>query len=492
MPRGRNKLIYNSFPGGVRGDLNPAVIPDGQWLSSQNWLVRNGVGIPRPGYSQIGSTVAAADAVTGIFIPQSRAYFNHEANMIVHTKTKAYYWDTSSWTDMTGTWSSSVERVAMIHYTSGGTAYILRGNRDNAIDYAVPGSTTAFANIAAAPSCSDMCAIGPYVLTGQPDGVKWNAPNDMTTWPASNEIVFQEIQGHLDGVMAVRAINNLTAVALSANGLWLCSLQAAKSAFRSAYYGEIVGPSSSGVVCQYAGKLYWIGSDFALWEFDGSSVRQLVSANADILRLAQNSTFAFQSNACAGSVVVPLREPEAWFVFQNLPISSNQLLICYNLKTQAATHHVTAHKLCSMTVGSLGSTEVRRRLILGDTTGKVFAMQDDQTQDAGTGIPWNFEFGYRPVADVGDRASIDAVASYFKKTSSSCTVTVGIALSDGIDDSETPTTSTFDVSVAGNHLKEFRGNDPKKWTKLKYSGTSVVAGLEYRGSIITSWPRSMV
>lgn len=489
MPRGRTKLIYNSGPGGIRSDLNPATIPDGQWLSSSNWLVRNGVGVPRPGYSQLGSTLAAADEVTGIFVPGTRAFYDNESPMIVHTKTKAYRYVSGTYTDITGSWTSSPYPARMIYYMSGGAPYILRANSSNAID-SNDWTASAFANIAAAPACADLCAVGPYVLATDNYGVKWNAANDMTTWPSSNVIKFQETGGGLGSVVAVRSLNAQTAVAMSSCGLWLCTLQAAKTAFRSVYYGEIAGPSHAGHVCQFNGKLYWIGPDFALWEFDGSSVRQLISGNAETFRVLQSGTYAMQPNSRGSSVVVPLPEPEAWFFFSGAV--SSKFCVSYNLKTLAATHHTLQHEICSAAVGSLGTNEDERRVILGDSAGKVFVMAPSTLTDDGTDIPWSFEYGYRPLADIDDRGRLDGVASYFKKTSSSCTVTVGVALSDGIDGSESYTTDTFDTNTAGNHLKTFRSLAPKKWLKLKYSGTKAVDDLEHRGSIVTCWERSMV
>ena len=52
-------------PGGVREDVNPTGVPEGTFLSASNFLTRQGVGRSRPGYTQIGSTLPAANRVMG-------------------------------------------------------------------------------------------------------------------------------------------------------------------------------------------------------------------------------------------------------------------------------------------------------------------------------------------------------------------------------------------------------------------------------------------
>ena len=49
MPRGKIKHQLLQYPGGIREDLNFAAIPADRWLSSNNWLIRDGEGRPRPG-----------------------------------------------------------------------------------------------------------------------------------------------------------------------------------------------------------------------------------------------------------------------------------------------------------------------------------------------------------------------------------------------------------------------------------------------------------
>lgn len=488
MPRGRTKLIYNSSPGGIRGDLNPATIPDGEWLSSSNWLSRRGVGVPRPGYAQLGSTMASADAIIGIhpINPVSTSSVQYQ----IQTATKSYWGvDGGSYTDITGTWTTEQGHCRMVSYKSGGTTYVLRVSPLNAVDSSSSGSNN-FANIAAAPAGYDITVVGPYVVvataTASSD-VQWNSANDISTWPSSNIILTDEA----DATTACRALNARSFAFYKRNSVHVATLQAAKVAFQSARVATAAGPTSPASLVDTPFGHFWLAHDGVIRSFDGASVRVVSTAvqawfNSNALR---DST----SRGCGAALMRD--EPEIWWFVYSTGVVSNRA-ICLNITTGKVTVHQLQHEIRSCSQAAYRSSlnlPQDHQLILGGSDGKLYLFGSNATlTDAGTAIPWNFEFGYRPLTDVEDRGKLDGVSSYFKKTSSSCTVTVSVTLSDGIDDSDTATTDTFDTNTAGNHLKTFRSLDPKKWIKLKYSGTQVVANLEYRGSIVTAWERSMI
>src|SRR3990167_5532163 len=142
MPRGSVKYPLVVEPGGVDETHNPAALPPGKWLSSSNFLTRNGVGRPRPGYAIVGSAVAAADTVIGL---GSYGAVTTEANAVAHTLTAAYEWDGSAWNAITGTWTASAadEHVRFTTYIQGTTLHLIRINRVNAPDsYTGSGSFT--------------------------------------------------------------------------------------------------------------------------------------------------------------------------------------------------------------------------------------------------------------------------------------------------------------------------------------------------------------
>ena len=97
--RGRTKLPLVIAPGGVDELSNVTAIPPGKLLASSNFVTRNGVGRPRPGYAAMGSAVAAADRIIGF---GSRGSASTESNDVVHTLTAAYNWTGRTWSAITG------------------------------------------------------------------------------------------------------------------------------------------------------------------------------------------------------------------------------------------------------------------------------------------------------------------------------------------------------------------------------------------------------
>lgn len=483
MPRGRNKVWFESSPGGIRGDLNPATIPKGEWLSSSNWLSRRGVGVPRPGYAQLGSTLGAADKVRALM------FYNYplqtSSQLQVHTQSKAYYWNGSSYTDITGTWTNSLQGIRLLGYQSGGTNYVLRINAENEMDKSSSGQN-AFVDCTGAPKGWDACTVGPYVLVVTAGtnfyDAQWNAANNIDDWPAGNFWV----QDATHQTVACRTLNNTSAAIWKYNALWVASLQAAKTAFQFNRIARVDGPTDMASVVDGPDGIYWLSQNYLLYKFDGSSV-SLVSSAASKWAEANATTYT-SYQVCAA--YWPIDDQELWFFVPNTS-SSLKVGLCFNLRTNALTTHTLQHEVYAALSGYPDASQHRRVLIIGGSDGKVYEMGDSLT-DAGTAIPWHFEYGYVPTCNnVDESGEIDAVASYWKKTSSSCTVTVSLTPSDSISDDETAYTDTFDTSTAtSNHSKTFRGKKGK-WARLKFSGTSVVADLEYRGALLTSWQRSM-
>src|SRR3990167_1544908 len=200
MPRGMEKLPLLIAPGGVREDLNPAALPDGTLLASANFLTRRGVGGPRPGYLQLGSTLAAADRIIGFGTRGSPAA---TTIFVVHTLTAAYRWDGTSFTAITGTWAASTaaQHARMISYVSSGTNYLLRTNQANDIDIWDGGAGNFVDATGAPPNFRDFCSVGGYVLGVFPLGfehrVRWNDQEDINSWTSTNIAELDATPGHL-------------------------------------------------------------------------------------------------------------------------------------------------------------------------------------------------------------------------------------------------------------------------------------------------------
>lgn len=512
MPRGIKKEVFNVSPGGVREDVNPATIPDGHLLSSNNWLVRRGTGGPRPGHAQVNSAVASADRITGIGFRGSPLTGD---NVVLHTLTKAYSWNAVTLTDITGTWTTTTasKPVRMVTYMSSGTLLCVRINEDNAMDKW--DGTGTFANVAAAPAGRDIASVGGYLMVGAAAGddylVQWNSLNDVDTWPALNIARLVDTPGKIIGV---KALNPLSCAIYKEDAIYIASLQAAQTAFQFQLVSPTTGPMSPAAIVATQGKHYWLAEDYAVYSFDGAQAHVLTAALGTAVFTNLNNSNRRQAHG----TLMQRDSNELWFWYPDTTSSEVKKGFSIDLSTQAIFPHtfpqsITASsswtKLNSTTIDGLGAYSstidglstpfptidsmvgtATPSMILGGSDGKFYQFGGNAT-DAGTAIAWEFTHGFRPVAGLENRAELDALVSYWKKRTSSFTVTATLTASDSIGDAETSTSGTFDLETDSNHLVTFRGIRGK-WVKVKHAGTANVGNIEHRGSAVLSWPRSMV
>lgn len=507
MPRGSEKVLLQIAPGGVREDSNPAGIEDGYLLAASNWLTRQGRGRPRPGYAQVGSTLAAADRVIGIGF---RGTADTVSNTVVHTLSAAYTWTGSAYTAKTGTWTSAVadEPVRMCSFVSSGTLYILRINVDNAIDI-WDGGAGAFANATGAPAGVDVASAANRVLVAAPGGdnlaVQWSAKSDVNTWNAADIVRLDATPG---SVIGVRALGPLTAAVFKDDSVWRAVAQAAKAAFQFQHVEDVPGPAGPSAVVTYRGRHYWLAKDGVIYSFDGARVEPVGDAMPTTIRTNFDWSRRLETHGWVQQEV----EPELWFVYPS--DSGNDKAVCLNLKTGALTPHTFADAItasaswvsqATLTINGLTGTidgldatyatidmmggGAYATSILGDSAGKVYQF-GGATQDDGTAIPWSFTHPWKAAAGLGHRMYLDGVASYWKKQASSLTVTVGVTVTDSLGDDDDETTSTFDLSTDSNHLVTFP-NTSGQWVKVRHSAASAPAGVEHRGAAILGWIRNM-
>lgn len=514
MPRGHEKVALRITPGGVREDVNPAEIPDGELLGSSNWLTRNGIGRPRPGYGQDGSTLAAADRIMGFGF---RGSVGTSSNLVAHTLTAAYSRNSAgTYTAITGTWTTSTvtQPIRMVAYPSGGTLWLARTNLNNAIDkWSGSGSFTNPTQTA--PACRDITVTNGRILgfnvttggTNFPYRAQWNNLNDIDTWTAADTAELDETP---DEGIACRAFGPLTAGLYKEDSVWLAVAQAAATPFQFQLVAHTPGPVSPAALVSYRGKHYWLAKDGAVYSFDGSRVEAVGTRLPATFR----DNFDWANRAQCHGWIVARPEPEIWFMY---PSSGTEITraMSMNLTTGAMNPHRTAHSLSASsewtsqpeitwqdltgTWNTLSATyatwdamasDYHPTSVLGQINGKVqqFGLE---TNDDGTAIAWSFTHPWRALAGLGFRAFIDGIVSYWKDVDTSLTVTVGLTVTDSLGDEDTENTSTFDMATDSQHLINFtslRG----QWARLKHSASSAIDNIEHRGAAIMAWKRSMV
>jgi len=516
MPRGSTTYPLRPDPGGVREDLNPIAIPDGQLLASLNWLVRRGVGAPRPGYTQVGSQVTAADRIIGI------GYRNgplETSGIVFHTLSAAYSWNGTALTAITGTWSadsdSNYDLVRMVPFRSSGTLYLLRVNPDNDVE-TWDGSSSAFANIGSnEPTGTDIFVLGNRVLVVYADGdqhaVQWSNFNDVSTWTATDIVRLLDTPGKL---VAGRAVTPLTGAIYKNDGVYLATVQSAKTPFQFQFVGSVPGPLSPGCLVSTRGTHYWLAEDFVLYSFDGSRIQPVSSGLASTLFDKLDITKLKQTHGC----VMAQDAGELWFFYPDADNAGTMTRgLSYNLATGAMNPHEFAHQVTASnswvkqatitidgltsysstiddlsptfsTIDSMTSSGTASALI-GDNNGNFYQF-GLATTDNNTAIDWSFTHPPKAVAGLDKRVQLDGVVSYWTLTSGSVSVTLTITVSDDLGDDETTTTGTFNTNTESNHLTNFSGR--AKWIKVQHSAAASNPSLEHRGAAILGWPRTMV
>ena len=515
MPRGNKKIPLPPFPGGVVDATNPATIPHGRYLASNNWLVRRQEGRPRPGYTQLGSTLADGNRVLGFGF---RGTVETEANTVVHTTANAYNWTGSAFTAITGTWTSSNtnNHVRFTTFATSGTLRLVRVNLQNAPDFW--DGTGSFQDVAGSPpaarditTCAQRVVL--FAANSVNNRVQWSDFNDLAVWGASSFTDLSQTPGE---IIAGRALGPLNMAIYKADAVFLGSAQDALVPFQFQLVSRTPGPVSPAALVVSFDAHYWLASDGIIYRYDGTGVPTAVS-NGLTPTIRDNIDFD-NRDLSHGYVTSGDINPEVWFFFPRVGSTGPALDrgISVDTSTNAAHYHsfadsITAAHSWTMEPGltwqdltgtwdtlsntyaswNQMATPSTRTDILGDDIGKVYRGGAVNTDD-GTAIAWSVTHGWVLISEDGEDFYLDGIASYWKQASQSITVTSSIiatlALADF--DTETETTSTFDPSLNTNHMVTF-ANQRGKWLRVRYSASSAINDLRLRGSLIQGWSRRM-
>jgi len=511
--RGAVETILSPSPGGVREDLNPAMLPDGALLASANWLTRRGVGRPRPGYTLLIST--DGNRVLGIGV---RGTKDQSGNVIVSTTTKTYTYDGMTTTDSTGSgWVTSLagDHVRIVTFSQSGTDYAMLINQKNALrEWSGSGNFAATAG--SPPNGNDLCVAGNRLVVAHPAGlpyrVRWSGFKDRTSWPSTSFVDLTDTPG---AVIAVRPFGPNTFGVYKDDAVYAATLQAAVEPFQFQFIARVPGPLSPAALVDALGVHYWIGEDYALYKFDGSAPKLVSTGLAKTI--ATNIVFTDRVQMF-GAPWFSQDEREVWFFY---PTPSGKFNgVSYNIQTEALNHHTFADTMTaamdwrmlsantidgldsvSSTIDGLtaysptidgldGSGGVTRSLLLGSSVGSVFNFGQSPT-DNGTNISWNFTHGWIAPGKLVARTYLDAVTTYWRNTTTSITVTVGVTVTDKLGETDTETTREFVTSADEQHTLTFP-NKEGKLIKVRQAGVGYQSTLEYRGALVTGWNKGRV
>lgn len=511
MPRGSLQTPLNPAPGGVREELDPVLIPVGWLLDSSNWLTRRGVGRPRPGYDQ-NFQVTDAKRVLGIALRGSR---DQTDDIVVHTTDHAYSWNGTTVTDITGsgwTISTDAQLVRMVTFPQGGTDYLLMLNHANTLrEWTGTGTTTA--TTGSPPNGKDLCVAGNRVVIVHPSGfpsrVRWSDFKDRTVWSSTNATDLSDTTGSL---VACRAFGPNTFGVYKDDAIYLGAVQAAVEPFQFQFIARVPGPISPAALTDALGIHYWMAEDYGIYQFDGSAPKLISGGLSKTIGSAMSysdreQTFSFP--------FFSQDEREVWFFYPTQSGTFNT--VSFNVVSGAVNHHTLSHVMTaaaewrmqsarsiddldalSATIDGLDAVSTTidgldgqggaiRNILLGDTSGNVYTF-GPPTSDDGAAISWSFTHPWVAPGELETRIYLDGLSSLWKLTAEAHTVTVDLTVSDRVTDNETATTTTFETSTDSQHLIHF-ANKSGKFVKVKHSGSGYTTDLEYRGSLLSTWPK---
>lgn len=507
MGRGRTKELLSAGPGGVREDVNPGIVPDGQWLSSNNWLVRNQEGQPRPGYETFASVISSADRITGIGFRGS-AY--DADNIVFHSLANAGHWTGSSLASITGTWTTSNndELVRMTTMESGGTTYLLRVNAQNSVGrWSGSGN---FAVASNAPTGRDILILGrrAVVLAAENDGLRvdWSGYTDIDAW--SSTIQTTSLDDTPGDIIAGRPISPLSAGVFKEDSTWLMSTQIAIEPFQFQLLSNGPGPVSSAALVTTLGAVYFLALDLNVYRFDGVSVSEPIARG---LANTLKNNFSFDNRALVHGFALNETSPEIWFFYPMSGSTDLTSAISVNVLDGTFTPHeftdnITASagyiRKAGQTVddltgsiddlsGTIDSLEVAGGVtaLFGGGAGQPYQF-GVALDDNGTSIAWDFYHGYRSPGGLGTTFYLDGVTSYWKTPAASTTVTVHVKQTDALDGAEAETTDTIELTQSNNHLVTFPNREPMQWIQVGFSGSENLASLRHRGAAILGWKKA--
>ena len=515
MPRGSIQTLLKPDPGGVREDVSPALLPEGSYLASSNWLTRRGRGRPRPGYDLL-TTATDTQRVLGLGFRGSRQLGN---NIAVFTKSHQYHFDGNTLSDISlGSYTSSSdnELVRSLTFTQGGTDYLLAINRSNALmEWTGTGLFTATSG--SPPAGKDLFVLGNRLVVIQPNSnmyrVQWSRFKDRTSWTSTDISDLRDTPGY---PVAGAPFGPNTGAIYKDDCVYLATVQAAVEPFQFQFIGLVPGPMSAAALVNALGIHYWIGEDFSIYKFDGAEPKLVSSGLTQTIATNLNYSDRDQSFGYA-SISQDFRE--VWFFYPNRSGTFNGISL--NIITEAINHHTfTADTITaasdwrmggatidgldafSSTIDGLdsvystidgmdGNNPVEPTILIGTSAGEVHILNGTYVDDDGTSFSWSFEDRWVAPGATQSRVQVDAVDTLWRQCSGNITVTTDVAVTDKLTGTETGTTATFNAGEDAQHLLTFP-NLRGKLVRVKYSGTAVSQNLEYRGGILTSWPRGRV
>jgi len=486
---------------GVRRDLDPEDISDGEMADAENVIYRDGSFAVRPGFAAFANDI---DQRPTAYI---QYLFNDGTVKIVQGTTVGWrVLAGSTWTDISGTalTGSPTDQQVFRTFSKAAATHLLGTNGADspkkwdgvAATYSPMGGTP--------PRARCMCVVFDRIVLGNllsggtisPLAIDVSANKDFDSgWGSELVALLADTEGH---IVSMEEMGTLQAAILKSDAVINLIAQAGGSPFRIQWIkAGVSGPASSKLSFKMStGEIGWLGSDGLLSLFNGASVQETpYRIQKQIVATANLEGFGrgwatYDSDRRELWLVYPLIgsfEPNGgcminMHTLQVYPFRFPTLVPTAGAKLKS-TSGLTIGDLTSsigsiaLTIGELASSSARRRLIIGDSGGQSF--EDSGMTDNGTAIPFYWE---TPVRGQMERfTSIQRIRHRFTPTQGAQAVSleVGKRNESGSISYGTPKT----INLFSNGRKSTGHRVSAEYFSLRFSGDASQP-VEYSGSAV--------
>lgn len=380
---------------GVNRLLSAHQLPPDALRDASNVIYRNGVLRPRPGYTQLASTVLSGTP-TGMI-----AYVKTDGTAVpvLATTTKQYAYESSAWAEKTGSAqtasTSQIARFTTIALGTSLTNYVIHVNGKDAPTQWT-GSSTFAAVSGSPPVWSDICTLADRIVgLVPPYGVRWGNLRSLTVWPARNQI---QLAWTVDPVVAIHPLGqSATGVIYKQRSLWLISFTGGQSdatAFRIDPVGYYDGPAGPAAIVDVDGAHVYMTTTGRVGYFNGTEHKWIADGVWPMIQADMHASTAMrtwgiydpvnhevhfyypsiaQSNAIKGQLTITLPRPET------------------GTQSIGVFPGVVTGTLSAGTVARLDNQD--KMLAAGTTANRTYQITTDTSGDDGVGFSGYWQTG---------------------------------------------------------------------------------------------------
>lgn len=488
---------------GVRPDLDPEDVADAAMVASENMIVRDGSFQVRPGFKTVANDINERPMAYAQY-----DYYNNDLKTVLGTDKAWWKLNGSTWTSLAGgvpLTGTEDDAIVFRTFSKAGATWLL-GTNGTDVPKKWDGATAAYASVGGSPPRARcMCVVADRVVLGNllsgatvsPLAIDVSANKDFDSgWGTQLVALLADTEG---GIVSMEEMGTLNAAILKSDSVYMLIAQASIDPFRVQWVKSgIPGPASAKMSAKMAdGSVAFTGKNGMVSVFDGSNVQQLpYSIQKQITKTANLE----QINR--GFMMYDPDRRELWIIYPLVGSDNSNGGILINMSTMgvyplrfngffvsaagkiATTSGLTIGDLTGPigglmgTIGSLASTTVLRRLVVGEIGGQT--LEENGTSDNGSAIPFYWE---TPVRGTAERyMTIDRIRHRFRPAQND--QNVSLALGKRNQGAETPDYGTPKTINLKSTLRRVTGHrTTAEYFSLKFSGNGTEP-IVYQGSAL--------